>query len=67
MQAIRVIWQEGFDCQEIYSIDYLQQKLNYIHNNPVKEEFVYLPEEYKYSSAIDYAGRKGILNVEVIK
>ncbi len=32
---------------------YLQQKLNYIHNNPVKEEFVYLPKDYKYSSAID--------------
>ena len=36
-------------------------------NNPVKEEFVYLPKEYKYSSAIDYAGGKGILEVEVIK
>jgi hypothetical protein len=42
-------------------------KLNYIHNKPVKEEFVYLPENYKYSSAIDYAGGKGILEVEVIK
>ncbi|MDD3286942.1 MAG: hypothetical protein PHI14_05540 [Bacteroidales bacterium] len=42
-------------------------KLNYIHNKPVKEEFVYLPKEYKYSSAIDYAGGKGILVVEVIK
>ena len=53
--------------QEIFLYDYLQQKLNYIHNNPVKEEFVYLPEDYKYSSAIDYAGGKGILVVEVIK
>ena len=26
-----------------------------------------LPEEYKYSSAIDYSGGKGILKVEVIK
>ena len=43
------------------------KKLNYIHNNPVKEEFVYLPEEYKYSSGVDYAGGKGILEVEVIK
>ncbi len=45
----------------------LQQKLNYIHNKPVKEEFVYLPENYKYSSVIDYAGGKGILVVEVIE
>jgi hypothetical protein len=43
------------------------KKLNYIHNNPVKEEFVYLPENYKYSSVIDYAGGKCILNFEVIK
>ena len=61
------LWQEGIDCQEIYLYDYLQQKLNYIHNNPVKEEFVYLPENYKYSSVIDYAGGKCILNFEVIK
>ena len=58
---------EGIDCQEIYLYDYFQQKLNYIHNNPVKEEFVYLPENYKYSSVIDYAGGKGILVVEVIE
>ena len=61
------LWQEGIYCQEIFLYDYLQQKLNDIHNNPVKEEFVYLPEEYKYSSAIDYAIGKGILKVEVIK
>ena len=60
-------WQEGVDCQEIFLYDYLLQKLNYIHNNPVKEEIVNLPEEYKYSSAIDYSGGKGILKVEVIK
>ena len=41
------LWQEGIDCQEIYLYDYFQQKLNYIHNNQVKEEFVYLPNEYK--------------------
>ena len=61
------LWQEGIDCQEIFLYDYLQQKLNYIHNKPVKEEFVYLPEEYKYSSVIDYSREKGILEVEVIK
>jgi len=51
----------------IRMIKNLQQRLNYIHNNLVKEEFVYLPEEYKSSSAIDYSGAKGMLNVEVIK
>ena len=60
-------WQEGVDCQEIFLYDYLLQKLNYIHNNPAKEEIVNLPEEYKYSSAIDYSSGKGILKVEEIK
>jgi len=41
--------------------------LEIIYNNPVKEEIVYLAEEYKYSSAVDYTEGKGILDVEVIK
>ena len=42
------------------------QKLNYLHNNPGKEGFVIKQYEYKYSSAIDYAGRKGIIKVALI-
>jgi len=40
-------------------------KLN--KNRIIKEEFVYLPEDYKNSSAIDNAGGKRILDVELIK
>lgn len=32
----------------------LIQKLNYIHNNPVKAGLCKYPEEYKYSSARFY-------------
>lgn len=60
-------WQDGNNEQLIFSLDYLQQKLNYIHNNPVKAEFVTKPEEYRYSSAIDYAGGKGLLKIELIQ
>ena len=60
-------WQDGNDGQQIFSIDYLEQKLNYIHNNPVKAEFVSNPENYLYSSAIDYAGGNGLLKVELIR
>ena len=31
-----------------------QQKLDYIHWNPVKADICKLPEEYKYSSALFY-------------
>ena len=32
----------------------IEQKLNYIHNNPVEAGYVYSAEEWKYSSARDY-------------
>jgi len=59
-------WQDGNGEQLIFSMDYLEQKLNYIHANPVMAEFVNRPEEYRYSSAIDYAGGKGLLKIELI-
>jgi putative transposase len=35
----------------MYNRIVLEQKLDYIHNNPVKASLCQLPEEYKYSSA----------------
>ena len=40
-----------------------EQKINYIHNNPVKAEIVSKPEDYTYSSAVDYSGKKGLLDI----
>jgi len=40
--------------------------LNYIHNNPVKQEIVARQEDYLYSSAVSYAGDKGLLEVIVV-
>jgi len=59
-------WQDGNDAQEIYLNDYFNQKLNYIHKNPVKAEIVNRAEDYRYSSAIDYAGGKGLLDIVVV-
>jgi REP element-mobilizing transposase RayT len=59
-------WQEGNDAQAIYFNDYFNQKLNYIHENPVKAEIVNRAEDYRFSSAIDYAGGKGMLEVIVV-
>lgn len=44
----------------------IDQKLDYIHNNPVVAGFVEKPEDYLYSSARDYAGIKGLLDIEII-
>ena len=45
----------------------IDQKIDYIHKNPVEEGLVFKPEDYVYSSAVDYAGEKGLLDVIVIK
>jgi len=40
--------------------------LNYIHENPVRAGIVNNAEDYVYSSASNYAGKGGILEVEFI-
>ena len=60
------VWQEGNDAKEIHSTDFLNQKLEYIHNNPVRAEMVVSPEDYLYSSAKDYSGLKGLVNIEFV-
>lgn len=59
-------WREGNDAQEIFLESYLKQKLNYIHMNPVRAEIVDKAEDYRYSSAIDYAGGQGLLKVRLL-
>ncbi|PKP21563.1 MAG: transposase [Bacteroidetes bacterium HGW-Bacteroidetes-21] len=44
----------------------IDNTIDYIHNNPVVAGFVENPEDYLYSSARDYAGRKGLIDIEVI-
>ena len=40
---------------------------NYGFYNPVDEGLVFRPVDYVYSSARDYSGEKGLLDVIVIK
>jgi REP element-mobilizing transposase RayT len=45
----------------------MQQKIDYIHDNPVRAGIVYKAEEYKYSSAIDYyTQEQGLLPLEML-
>ncbi|WP_367768869.1 hypothetical protein AB3G33_10045 [Flavobacterium sp. WC2421] len=50
----------------MWSNKVIQQKIDYVHNNPVEEGLVYKPEDYVYSSAIDYAGEKGLIDDVVV-
>jgi hypothetical protein len=45
----------------------MQQKLDYIHQNPVEAGFVDKPEHYIYSSARDYTGENGLLDIKLIQ
>jgi len=56
-------WQEGSHPQVIESEMILRQKLDYIHDNPVKRGYVDKPEQWRWSSARDYAGLPGVLEV----
>ncbi|MBM3289183.1 MAG: transposase [Candidatus Hydrogenedentes bacterium] len=48
------VWQEGSHPQRIYDDDVLNQKIEYIHNNPVRRGYVDAPEHWRYSSARNY-------------
>ncbi|HHX08384.1 MAG TPA: transposase [Chloroflexi bacterium] len=48
---IRQVWQPGWHAEALASEQFLMQKLNYIHENPVKKGFVTLPEHWRHSSA----------------
>lgn len=57
------LWQDGFHPIELSTNEMMDQKLDYLHYNPVEAGFVDEPEKYLYSSAIDYSGGKGLLDI----
>ncbi|AOW16909.1 transposase [Polaribacter vadi] len=52
--ANKQFWQQNNHPIEIWSLKVFEQKLNYIHQNPVKAGFVTDPIDWKYSSARNY-------------
>lgn len=51
------IWTHENHAEEIYSNCFMEEKINYIHQNPVRAGLVANPEDYLYSSARAYAGK----------
>jgi putative transposase len=60
------IWQDGNHPLLLDTNTLLDQKLNYLHSNPVQSEIIEEPEQYLYSSARDYAGQSGLIKVNLI-
>jgi REP element-mobilizing transposase RayT len=62
----RQFWQQHNKPIELWSPTVIDQKVDYIHNNPVEAGFVSEPHYWKYSSAIDYSGGKGVLEIDFV-
>jgi hypothetical protein len=59
------VWTHENHPEEIYSNNFIEQKIDYIHNNPVRSGIVLKPEEYLYSSARNYAELDNVLDISL--
>jgi REP-associated tyrosine transposase len=57
------VWEEGSMPKEIRNEDMMQQKLEYMHQNPVKRGYVDEPLHWRYSSARNYEDMPGLIDV----
>ena len=56
-------WQEGCHPEWIQHDEMMRQKINYVHENPVKRGYVDLAEHWRYSSARNYLNLEGLVEV----
>ena len=57
-------WQEGSHAELILSDEMMREKLEYLHANPVKRGYVDRAEQWRYSSARNYAGETGMIEID---
>ncbi len=60
------VWRQDNHPIELFTNEVIDQKLNYIHQNPVEEGIVQNPEDYLYSSARNYAELESVLDIEFL-
>ncbi len=61
------VWQDGNHPVHLDTNKMIDSRLDYLHYNPVQQGWVTKPEDYVYSSAIDYSGGKGLLEINKIE
>jgi REP element-mobilizing transposase RayT len=66
-QSQHQVWQEGSYPKAVTTEEMLRQKLDYIHYNPVRAGLVDHPEDWRYSSARNYLGLNGVLEIDLIE
>ena len=62
-KQINQIWTHENHAEHIYSQKFIEQKIKYIHENPVRAGFVGKAYEYLYSSAKNYADMESVIDV----
>ncbi|MFP4332281.1 MAG: REP-associated tyrosine transposase [Campylobacterales bacterium] len=60
------LWQEGIQPKLIQSEQMMIERINYIHNNPVKRGYVDEAKHWRYSSARNYEGSDGLIEIEKV-
>ena len=61
------LWQQDNHPVHLYDGKITKQKVNYIHNNPVRAGFVAEPQHWIYSSAGDYLeNRRGLIDINIL-
>jgi len=60
------LWEHDNHPIELISREFIQQRIDYIHQNPVVAGLVYRAEDYIYSSASNYAGLDQIIDVDCL-
>lgn len=59
----RLFWQEPAELEPVVEAK-MGAVVEYIHINPVKRGYVERSEQWRYSSARDYAGEKGLVEID---
>jgi len=59
-------WRHDNHPIELWSNKVIDEKIDYIHHNPVEAGLVSRAEDYLYSIAADYAGEKGMLDRVIV-
>ncbi|MCF1751930.1 REP-associated tyrosine transposase [Mariniradius sediminis] len=57
-------WTHENHAIELFRSEMIESRMNYIHENPVRAGWVENAEEYLYSSARNYSGLKGLIEVD---
>ncbi len=64
--SVYQLWTPENHAIELFTTDFTNQKLDYIHNNPVRAGIVENPEDYLYSSARNYACLKSAIEIDLL-